>query len=64
MDLHKKKVREVEITTSSTRLLNSVFNKKRYEQRKNRMIVRDSKMMQKKRVTEEIERTRIFEMTK
>ena len=64
MDLHKKKVREVEITTSSTRLLNAVFNKKRYEQRKNRMIVRDSKMMQKKRVTEEIERTRIFEMTK
>ena len=46
------------IVNSSTRLLNSCFNKRQYELRKQRMIMRDAKIYQKQRIEEELERTR------
>ena len=63
MDLHKKKVKDIEIMNSSTRLLNSVFNKTKYEARKHRVIDRESKVRQKSRIKEEIERTRLMHLS-
>lgn len=46
------------ILHSQTRLLNSVFDKHKYEAKKKRMIHRDSKRVQKAIVQNEIERQR------